>query len=309
MPKLNKGILTQEEKVRQKGNLVKAGYPEEIAEFYLDSPPGVQGILAREHKELVERGIRKPLVTVPPGVDQEQPTPSETPAPSAVTVPDASSSTGERAVVGPGQETPQEKAAAKAPMGVAPEEWPPLESPSNMTHAERVKWGNANEKENNKDLKETIAKKHALRESGTLIKGMTKINDGKYLPSGLGKLITIDPESGDIRETANLAEVANAQTQLYIKDLKRWQRGAKEFYGSRVTNFDLASFMQQLPTLLNSEQGRRLILKQMQYSNELEEVYNNTLNDALKHYGRNASFNQISDIVDARIKDKEADRI
>ena len=36
--KVNKGILTQEEKVRQKGNLVKAGYPEEIAEFYLDSP-------------------------------------------------------------------------------------------------------------------------------------------------------------------------------------------------------------------------------------------------------------------------------
>jgi hypothetical protein len=302
--KVNKGILTQEEKIRQKGNLVKAGYPEEIAEFYLDAPPGVQGVLAREHKELVERGLRKPLVKVPEGIDQE-----EIPAEGAVTVPDSSSPNGERAVVGIGQETSKEKLDAQSSRPIPEKEWPEIPLPTNMTHAERVKWGNSNEKDNNNDLKETIAKKHSLRESSSLINGMTKINDGKYLPSGLGKLITIDPESGDIRETANLAEVANAQTQLYIKNLKRWQRGAKEFYGSRVTNFDLQSFMQQLPTLLNSEQGRRLILKQMQYSNDLEAIYNNTLNEALKHYGRNASFNQISEIVDGKIRDKEEDLI
>jgi len=155
--KVNKGILTQEEKVRQKGNLVKAGYPEEIAEFYLDSPPGVQGILAREHKELVQRGIRKPLVSVPDGVDQE------ILSPEGATVPDVSSPTGDRPIVGPGEETAQEKSAAKSSSPIPQDEWPEPVQPSNMTYAERVKWENSNEKENNTELKDSIAKKKGYR--------------------------------------------------------------------------------------------------------------------------------------------------
>lgn len=304
--KVNKGILTQEEKVRQKGNLVKAGWPEEIADFYLDSPPGVQGILAREHKELVERGIRKPLVTVPAGVDQQIP-PEDMPTEGAVTVSDASSPTGERAVVGPGQETPQEKSAAKASKPIPENEWPIPEQPANMTNAERVKWENNNEKENNVEIKDTTNKKKGYRNSDRLINSMTQINDGGYLPSGLGKFIQIDPATGELRTSAKALEGANAQTQLYIKNLAEWQKGAKEIYGARITNFDLASFMNMLPSLANNEQGRRLILKQMKYVNDLEAVYNNTLNEALKKYGRTANFSQISNIVDEKVSSKEDD--
>src|SRR4051812_27742633 len=69
--KVNKGMLTQEEKVRQRDNLLKAGWPDYAADVYLDAPPGVKQTLEREHAALVERGFRKPLVSVPQGVDTQ----------------------------------------------------------------------------------------------------------------------------------------------------------------------------------------------------------------------------------------------
>jgi hypothetical protein len=300
--KVNKGILTQEEKERQRGNLIKAGWPEYAADVYLDAPPGVKQTLEREHAALTERGLRKPLVSVPAGVDNQQ-----APSSEAVAVPDASAPSGEKPVFVDDQETPQEKRAAKSAKPIPEEEWPAPIQPNNLTQAERVKWENNNEKENNKELKATAEKKKAFRTNDNLINSMTQVNDGKYLPDGLSKLIIVDPESGDIRPTAQLLKIQNPQTELYVKNLKQWLKGAKDFFGARVTNFDVSSFMQQLPSLLNSEQGRRLILKQMKYVNDLESIHNNTLNEALKKYGRTANYSQITGVVDQKVAEKEED--
>lgn len=300
--KVNKGILTQEEKARQRDNLIKDGWPETVADLYLDSPPGVQQILAREHKELKERKIRNPLVRVPEGTDQGMDASGQ-----PVEVTDQSSPTGERPVFVNDPETPQEKKAAVSSTPIPEEEWPEIPQPPIMTNAEMVKWQNDNQKENNKLIKETGDKKKAFRSNDILIDSMTKINDGGYLPEGIEKMLIIDPETGDIRPTAQLAKIQNPQTELYVKNLKQWLKGAKDFFGARVTNFDVSSFMQQLPSLLNSEQGRRLILKQMKYVNDLESIYNNTLNEALKKYGRNANYSDISQVVDDKVSQKEED--
>lgn len=294
--KINKGILTQEEKVRQKGNLVKAGYPEEIADFYLDSPPGVQGILAREHKELVERGIRSPLVKVPEGVDQGipgEPVVDQNKKPVFVDDPI----------------TPKEKKDASKSEPIPEEEWPAPEVPKLVNYNQRVAWENENQKVNGKALKETTEAKKILTNNNNRIKTMTEINDGKYLPDGLGRLITIDPKTGDVRPTAALAKQQNPQTALYVKNLNQYLEGIKAQLGSVISDFDIRTFKSQLPSLLNDEQGRRLILKQMQYTNELESVYNNAMNEALKHYGRNADEIQISKVVADKVASKEEDLI
>lgn len=291
--KVNKGILTEEEKQRQKGNLLKAGWPEHSADVYLDAPPGVKQTLEREHAALIERGLRKPLVRVPEGVD----------------VSDANNPTGQKPVFVDDPLTPQQKNAPKESSLISEAEWPEPETPKNPTQAERIKWENNNEKENNALLKETGDKKKIYRSNDNNIKTMTQINDGGYLPSGLGKLLIVNPETGDIRPTAALAKLQNPQTELYVKNLKQWLKGAKEFFGARVTNFDVTAFMAQLPSLMNSEQGRRLILKQMQYNNDLEALHNNTLNEGLKKYGRNANYNQISKVVDGKVSEKEEDLI
>ena len=55
--RFNKGILNEHERQARKDHLISAGYPPEVADYYLDAPPGVQSTIAREHKELVDRGI------------------------------------------------------------------------------------------------------------------------------------------------------------------------------------------------------------------------------------------------------------
>ncbi len=294
--KVNKGILTQEEKVRQKDNLIKAGWPEYAADQYLDAPPTVQGTLAREHAALIERGLRKPLVNVPEGTEQQP-----------IQTPDTLSPTGEKPVFVNEPETPQEKKDVKSNTPIPEDDWAPAIKPKNLTQAERVKWENANEKENNALLKETQEKKKTYANNSNLINSMTQVNDGKYLPEGIGKMLIVDPSTGDIRPTALLLKQQNPQTELYVKNLKQWLKGAKDFFGARVTNFDVQSFMAQLPTLLNSEQGRRLILKQMSYVNDLEAIHNNTLNEGLKKYGRNANYNQIVQEADRKTSTKEQD--
>lgn len=311
--KVNKGVLTQEEKIRQRDNLIKAGYPDYAADMYLDAPPGVKQTLEREHSALVERGYRKPLVSVPEGVDTQSQTKAQStavaPSNEAVAAPDASAPTDQRPVFVNDPETPREIKDSNKANAIPKNEWPQLPKPTGRTNSELVTWENNNEKENSKLLKETTEKKHLLKNKDNRINVMTQINDGKYLPDGFGRLIKIDPETGEIRPVAQLAKKINPQTSLYIKNLNQYLDGIKEQLGSVVTDFDVRTFKSQLPNLLTDEQGRRLILKQMKYTSDLESIYNNTLDEALKKYGKDANYLDISKVVEDKVKEKESDLI
>lgn len=275
--KAKKFQATGEERARQKANLVASGYPDHVAEQYLDATPAVQASLQRENAELVSRGLRTPAQS-----NQEA-------SPEATT---------SKAI----QESP-----AQQEVQANPDSWPELPPPKTMTEAEKVKWGNDNQKFNNKELQKTQTKKHAYETNKNLIKGMSQLNESKKLPSGLSSVI-IDPSTGNVRPEASLLGAANKETQKYAKNLAQFIKGAKEIFGSRVTNFDVNTFMNQLPTLLNSEEGRRLILKEMELVNELETLYNNTLDDGLKKYSR-SNYADITNIVDEKVKGKASELI
>lgn len=283
---VKKGMKTEEERQSELQRLVNDGYPEEEAQIYVDSPPSVKASLERNHRMEKARGLRKtPNQKESPAVQDQQLAPT----------PEAELVEGE----------PEAPAAAQKKATVEEDTWPELPPPPNMTHEEKIKWGNNNEKSNIKELKEVEKKKKAYRDNGILISSLTKGNESKKLPAGLGKLVVIDPDTGDIRPSAQLAGQINPETELYIKNLKQFLKGAKDFFGARVTNFDVSSFMQQLPSLLNSEQGRRVILKQMQLVNDLESVHANELDEGIKHYGRNANYIDISRTVDEKVATKE----
>lgn len=302
--KVDKNILTAEEKTRQKGNLIKAGWPEYAADVYLDSPPGVKQTMEREHAELTARGFRKPLVGIPEETNSSQITPQTSQQTKQFAEPQAALPVESVFVDEP--ETKQEKKDVLAAAPIPDDEWAPPIVPKNLTEAERVKWENNNEKENNKELKETQNKKKAYAQNDILINSMTQINDTHKLPKGMGSIV-IDPSTGDLRPEAQLIGSVNTETQVYVKNLKQFLKGAKDFFGARVTNFDVSSFMAQLPSLLNSEQGRRIILKQMKYVNDLESIHNNTLNQGLKKYGRNANYNQVVQEADRKVAEREKD--
>lgn len=276
--KLSKNIQSEADKTILEQALIADGYPPQEARLYVNSSPGVQNTLERNHINEKARGKRKPTSSSEVNAAS---VPFETPGASSVSE--------DVEVL-----TPEDENA-----------WPMIAPPENMNDAERVKWGNENQKVNTKELKEVEAKKKAYQTNDILIKSMTRSNDSGKLPSGLGKAIIVDPSTGDIRPTAQLLEQINPETELYIKNLKQFLKGAKDFFGARVTDFDVRSFMAQLPGLLNSEQGRRVILKQMELVNKLEQTHNNELDKGLKHYGRNASYIDISKTVDQRVSGKE----
>jgi len=274
---LKKGLQSQQDKQEEKQFLINDGYPEVEADIYVNSPPGVKQSLERNHRMEKARGLRG------------QPKQENTQNLNAV---DAN-------IESDLQQAEPEQIEKEIP-------WNDLKPPENMIPSEKIKWENNNEKTNIKELKEVEKKKKSYRDNGILIKSMTKTNESKKLPSGLGKMVVIDPETGDIRPIAQLAEKINPETELYVKNLKQFLKGAKDFFGARVTNFDVSSFMQQLPSLLNSEQGRRLILKQMELVNDLEAVHANELDEGLKHYGRKANYLDISRTVDERVAAKQS---
>jgi hypothetical protein len=80
---------------------------------------------------------------------------------------------------------------------------------------------------------------------------------------------------------------------------------AKAYFGNRVTNFDVQAFKSRLPTLLNTGDGRRLIIKQMQLMNDLESLHGTTLEDGLKAYGRDASYSDILSVADQKVAGRE----
>jgi len=60
---------------------------------------------------------------------------------------------------------------------------------------------------------------------------------------------------------------------------------ARYSFGARVTNFELDIFLKRLPTLWNSKEGRKAVLRQMQIVNDLNRLHNNSLLEAMKKGG------------------------
>lgn len=183
------------------------------------------------------------------------------------------------------------------------EKYPEPEVPRHMNLKEKVAWENENEKTNNKQLLEHKEMKKALRDAKINLNIMTQANNSGKLPHNLGSLM-IDPSTGDIRGVAQILGLTNAETEVYVKNLKNFVKNAKTFFGGRVTNFDLTTFMAQLPSLLNSQSGRNLILKQMSLSNELDSIEADTSYDTILHYGRKANINQITRVSGEEVAEK-----
>ena len=132
---------------------------------------------------------------------------------------------------------------------------------------------------------------------------MGRLNDSGKLPTGLERL-NINWSTGDIR----VPGLANPETQLFVKSVNDFTTKAKDTYGARVTNFELGTFMRRLPTLANTEEGRRLIIEQMQVNAGLEKLYQDSLKEVYDNYGLRGIDSQKAEQIaeEIRKEDEEA---
>lgn len=136
--------------------------------------------------------------------------------------------------------------------------------------------------------------------SQDMIKDEIEILEDLSPKIGAMERFNINPKTGDIIIPA----LASPEAQRFLKTVNDFTIQAKDSYGSRVTNFDLANFMRRLPTLANSEEGRRQILQQMSIINDINLSREQALHDVIDDYGgiRNIDYDQAETIAEKRSK-------
>lgn len=159
--------------------------------------------------------------------------------------------------------------------------WPaPVEGKSKREREKLDKRRTTWEKSNEKIYQDLQKSSENLDNIGTMITQLTELNDSGEV-SAAGESWNVNPATGRLL----MPSKANKKTQEYVKTVNQFLRFAKEQFGARVTNFEVEKYLDQLPTLLNSEEGRRAILMQMQLFNDEQKLRNQSHKDVLIQYG------------------------
>jgi hypothetical protein len=179
---------------------------------------------------------------------------------------------------------------SKRPKGYTPKEWTD----------ERKTW----RKENSEIFSEN-AKRLKNRKADVLAtKKLDQLNKSRNLDKDFSRYL-INPETGDFYGLAKIAGFASPEAQEWGKTIARFQNRAKDAFGSRVTNFDLQSYMQQFPGLLNTEEGRSRIIEMMKTNYELDDLYDSALDKVYKKYKLNGiSFEDADELAQQLVKSK-----
>lgn len=95
--------------------------------------------------------------------------------------------------------------------------------------------------------------------------------------------------AGLFTKEGNLNDLAYSQlspsAQEAVKLIIDMTSGIKDTYGSRVTNFDLQTYLRKLPSLLNTPEGKQRILRDLQTINQINQKYNQGIQEIFEEAG------------------------
>lgn len=96
-------------------------------------------------------------------------------------------------------------------------------------------------------------------------------------------LIGLFTTEGELSPKA--ASLLSPEAQEAVKLVADEISGAKDSFGARVTNFDLQAYMKKLPTLLNTAEGRRRVLRDLKIINDLNRMHDEGVLDIMEKHG------------------------
>lgn len=150
-------------------------------------------------------------------------------------------------------------------------------------------------------LQELNDKLRAQKASGMRFKRLEQLSspelESQFPP---GFLVGMLSKDGELRPT--FASQISPDAQEFVKLISDEITGAKDTFGARVTNFDLQAYMKRLPSLINSPEGRRRVLRDIQILNDLNVTHDQGVLDIVDRYG---GPGKISISKAERIFDKE----
>lgn len=167
-----------------------------------------------------------------------------------------------------------------------------------LTAKERVKREESRYKTQTPLINKLREQLQNFEKEGLLIDRLEQLNESENLPSGFER-INVNPQTGDIILPAK----SSPEAQLYVKTIKEFLKGAKDTFGSRVTNFDADQFLKGLPTLANSEEGRRLVIRQMKVINQLNHLRDKAVSDVIDRYGiRKIDYDKAEKLAEKKVE-------
>lgn len=103
---------------------------------------------------------------------------------------------------------------------------------------------------------------------------------GGLIGAAIGGLVS--PVVGVLRSVQRLT---SPDTEEFEKLSNQFISGAKAVFGARITDQDLKAYMAQIPTLSNTDAGKRKIIKSMKIANDAEHVRAKVMKDIIRENG------------------------
>lgn len=158
--------------------------------------------------------------------------------------------------------------------------FPDITKPEGQTPAETVKYQRELRSDNSPIFKENVGKLKGLKDTSQHLKILEDLNH--KIPEYSRLLVN---KEGNLFASAQKLKAVPKEAERFVKTINDFLTSAKDIFGARVTNYDIAQFKSRLPGLLNSQEGRAEIIKQMQIFNQIEQNYRDALSSVYKHYG------------------------
>jgi hypothetical protein len=125
---------------------------------------------------------------------------------------------------------------------------------------------------------------------GTLVAPGVGTAIGASIGAGLGGL-------GATAAEGYIKSKATKETQAFEKYSAEFIKGAKGIFGSRITDADLNQFMKMVPTLMNTNEGKLAVLRNIQLVNEATLVKGKIRDKIVKENGGRRPYN-LEDMVE-----------
>lgn len=105
----------------------------------------------------------------------------------------------------------------------------------------------------------------------------------------------------------NLKSLMSADSQEFDKISSDFVKTAKQYFGSRLTDADLRTFLQTVPTLSMSNAAKRRVIKNMRYFGEASLLKARVMNDII-HKNSGERPKNLMELVDAKV-DRKMDKL
>lgn len=181
----------------------------------------------------------------------------------------------------------QQLAVQDQQQGLVPEGFPaPRNSKealelAKISHAEKIQREKMSAEEKRAAFKETKAERKQIVDDYKAAKQDLKDLNRLEVLSDSGKLDTPGYVEFLKKTGLDMPALMNPESEEFGKITQNFMRNAKQYLGSRISNFELEQFLKTIPSLSQSPEGRQRVVANLKYIARSKEEYYNALKEIM----------------------------